>query len=70
MMTKMAMKTASISPVMVIPYQGSFETVAFDLEVWILILKTAKFKEKVLVYSTGKDTVKIFSDFPVNKRDR
>lgn len=66
MMTKMAMKTASVSPVMVIPYQGSFETVATK---WILILKTAKFKEKVLVYSTGKDTVKIFSDFPVNKRD-
>lgn len=39
-------------------------------QVWIFILKTAKFKEKVLVYSTGKDAIQIFSDFPVNKRDR
>lgn len=67
-MTKMAMKTASISPVMVIPYQGSFETVA--TKCGFFILKTAKFKEKVLVYSTGKDAIQIFSDFPVNKRDR
>lgn len=69
MMKKMAVKAASITPLRVMLASTRQLLRLCSYQACFLILKDAKFKEKSLVCSIGKDILEIFSNFPINETD-